>query len=324
MVYKNLENSYCDELDKPSKVMEISIIDNENNKQKTTFTTWMNDGDEYYPSKNIVKTIPPGYYTIEYKSNYGYYFQKQEIKTNKLYYLPNNIHKIILDDINKFWVNKEAYIKYERVFRRNYLIYSSPGTGKTSLINLICKDLIEKQNGIVLSLRNTDDIIAYSSIMGSFREIEPERPMTIIIEDIDNIIDFNNSIQTLLLNMLDGNLVTNNCVFIATTNYPEKLTERYMNRPSRFDRIIEFPLPDSETRRSFITQSIKPDDLEKIDINKWVERTNGYSIDHINELILLFFVFGHTEEHAFEEVNKMANRKGVLKNTNGKNKTIGL
>ena len=110
-------------------------------------------------------------------------------------------------------------------------------------------------------------------------------------------------------------------VTIATTNHIEYLEERYVNRPSRFDRVVEFPLPNKESRKMFIEYSVLPEDLEKIDINHWVERTDGYTIDHINELILLHFVFGHTEEEAFSTVDKMVNRSGGrLRNKTSLNK----
>ena len=64
----------------------------------------------------------------------------------------------------------------------------------------------------------------------------------------------------------------------------------------------------------FIEKSVQPEDLEKIDIDKWVEKTDGFSIDHINELILLFFVFGHDEDESFETLTKMLNENDSLKN----------
>ena len=107
---------------------------------------------------------------------------------------------------------------------------------------------------------------------------------------------------------------------IATTNYIEKVSGRYKNRPSRFDRVIEFPLPNDESRKIFIENSILKEDLEKIDINSWVKKTEGYTIDHINELILLHFVFGHGEEEAFDTINKMVRENESLRNTSSVNK----
>ena len=304
-------------------------ISNDDESFKNNVEQWSINGTAFVPTSKTSKTLPSGYYTIEQNQQVGYYFSKQVIKTNKLYRLPNAAVDSILNDIDKFWSLKPNYEKYNRVYRRNYLLYSAPGTGKTSLINLMCNDLIEKYNGVIVSLRNETDIYLYHDIMKLFREIEPDRKMIVIIEDIDNFtsngMTKRSSLETTLLNILDGNFKFDNTVIIATTNYPEDLADRYVNRPSRFDKVIEFPLPDFEGRKMFIINTVKEDDLSKIDLDKWCERTANYTIDHLNELILLFFVFGHSEEESFEMMDNMINKKGVLKNQSsiGK-KMIGL
>lgn len=310
---------------------DIELTENSNSIEsedvKSNFCQWSVDGFSFVPTAKTTKILPAGYYTIEMSQQIGYFFNKQNVITNKLYRLPNKAVDTIMDDIDKFWGIKENYIKYNRVYRRNYLLYSAPGTGKTSLINLMCQDLIKKYNGIVVSIRNENDIYYYHPIMKMFRTIEPDRKMIVIIEDIDNFVSdrysSRSSLETTLLNILDGNFKFDNTVIIATTNYPENLAERYTNRPSRFDKVIEFPLPDYEGRKIFISSTVKKDDLQKIDINEWAKLTENYSIDHLNELILLYFVFNHSEKESFEIMNSMVNQKGIIKNqmsTNSNNK----
>jgi SpoVK/Ycf46/Vps4 family AAA+-type ATPase len=248
------------------------------------------------------------------------YFRYNKIETNKLYRLPNKATDLLLDDISKFWTLEETYKKYNRVFRRNYLLYSAPGTGKTSLINLMCQELIEKYDGIVFSLTCGQDIELYRDAIQRVRAIEPDRKIITIIEDIDNFLGERSSFDTYLLNILDGNLKFGNLVTIATTNYIEKMEARYKNRPSRFDRVVEFPLPNDESRKIFIEKTVLSEDLSKIDIDNWVRKTEGYTIDHINELILLYFVFGHTEEESFETINSMVKNNNYLKNEVSENK----
>lgn len=278
---------------------------------------------------NTFQTLEAGYYSICSSPSLGMYFVKNKVELNKLYRLPNDATDVILNDISKFWTLEDVYKKYNRVFRRNYLLYSAPGTGKTSLINLMCQELIEKYNGIVFSLQTCQEIEMYVDAVRRVRSIEPDRKIITIIEDIDNFIgDRNNSsgIDTYLLNILDGNMKTSGVVTIATTNYIEKMTERYVNRPSRFDRVVEFPLPNDASRKIFIEKTVLPEDLKKIDINKWVEKTKGYTIDHINELILLYFVYGHSEEESFNTISKMVKGNKNLRNVESVNKpsTIGF
>ena len=277
------------------------------------------------PVNNTFPELMPGYYTIEYNNNYGMYLSKQHVELNKLYRLPNGATDLLMDDISKFWTLEDTYRKYNRVFKRNYLLYSAPGTGKTSLINLMCQDLIEKYGGIVISLNSADEIRMYTQTVQRIRKIEPKRKIITVIEDIDNFIgdpfgNGNSSMDTHILNTLDGNLKTGGIVTIATTNYIERVAGRYKNRPSRFDRVVEFPLPNDESRRIFIEKTVLPDDLKRIDIDLWVERTKGFTIDHLNELILLFFVFNHGEEESFATVTKMVRENNTLKNKTSENK----
>lgn len=294
--------------------------------QKSSVTQWSDVDGKIIAVSNTFERLDKGYYSIHASNSLGMYFVKEEIELNKLYRLPNEASDLVLNDISKFWTLEETYKKYNRVFRRNYLLYSAPGTGKTSLINLMCKELIDLYDGIVFSLTTEHEIEMLPDAVKRIKKIEPDRKIIAIIEDIDTFTQSSSSFNTLLLNILDGNYKLGNMVTIATTNHIEYLEERYVNRPSRFDRVVEFPLPNAESRRMFIEYSVLPEDLEKIDINHWVERTENYTIDHINELILLHFVFGHTEEEAFNTVDSMVKRSGVkLKNkTSLSKKGIGF
>lgn len=276
-------------------------------------------------ASNTFSRLQAGYYSMHSSSSLGLYFIKENIELNKLYRLPNNETNVIMDDMSKFWTLEDTYKKYHRVFRRNYLIYSGPGTGKTSCINLMCQELIEKHDGIVFALNSEWDISAFPNAVRRVRKIEPDRKIIAIIEDIDTFVHRDSSLNTLILNMLDGNLKLSGIVTIATTNHIEMLEDRYTNRPSRFDRVIEFPLPNAECRKMFIEKTVLPEDLGKIDIDEWVAKTEGFTIDHLNELILLFFVFGHSEEESFNEMFKMTKTNGILKNKTSVNKkSIGF
>jgi len=289
------------------------------------FSQWSAVDGCIMPVSNTFPKLERGYYSVGYSQKMGMYFRKEKLELNKLYRLPNEASDIILNDISKFWTLEETYKKYQRVFRRNYLLYSAPGTGKTSLINLMCQELIDVYDGLVFSLSTDEEIANFPEAVKRIRKIEPDRRIIAIIEDIDTFTNRGSSLNTLILNILDGNFKLGGLVTIATTNHIEDLEDRYTNRPSRFDRVVEFPLPNPESRKMFIEKTILPEDLQTIDINKWVAKTDGYSIDHINELILLHFVFGHPEAEAFETLDKMNNSKGRLRNTTSTTKkSIGF
>lgn len=303
----------------PPQIVEVYPAEEEDFSREKSAVQWSNNDGYIVSIGNTFSTLEKGYYSIGINSSIGLYFMKENISLDKLYKLPNDATTSILNDIEKFWTLEDVYKRYNRVFKRNYLLYSAPGTGKTSLINIMCQDLIEKYNGIVISLIDEEGISLFPEAIKRIRAIEPKRKIIVVIEDIDNFVKIPR-LNSKLLNILDGNLKTDNLVVIATTNYIETMEERYVNRPSRFDRVIEFPLPNEESRRVFIEKTVKPEDIEKINIDKWIEKTKGFTIDHINELIVQHLLFGMTEEETFENINKMVKNNSTLRNKTSINK----
>lgn len=283
-------------------------------EETVAVSQWSSSDGRIFAVSQTFPKLEAGYYTIHTSDDLGLYFIKENIELNKLYRLPNKATDLVMNDITKFWTLEETYKKYSRVFRRNYLLYSAPGTGKTSLINIMSQDLINNHNGIVFSLSTSRQIELFPEAVRRVRKVEPDRKIIAVIEDIDTFTEASSQLNTLILNILDGNMKLSNIVTIATTNHIEMMESRYTNRPSRFDRVVEFPLPNDESRKMFIEKTVLPEDLEKININEWVEKTDGFTIDHINELILLFFVFQHTEEESFETLYAMTKTKGKLRN----------
>ena len=112
-------------------------------------------------------------------------------------------------------------------------MYGEPGCGKSGIIQLISQQLIEK-DGIVINVKDEEDVDRFTSFIATFRKVEPTRPLVVLLEDIDSLAGENRYQTARLLNILDGVKQIEGVVYIATTNYPEKLQERITNRPSRF------------------------------------------------------------------------------------------
>lgn len=290
---------------------------------------WSKVGEDCIISvSDTFEHLEPGYYSLGFNPQIGMYFRKEKVNLDKLYRMPNHATDVILEDLGKFWTLRENYKKYHQVFRRNYLLYSAPGTGKTSLINIMCQDLINEYHGIVFNLTCPSDIENFPDAVRRVRNIDGNIKIIAVIEDIDTFIGDEHSktqLDTCLLNILDGNYKMSDLVIIATTNYIERVQARYKNRPSRFNRVIEFPLPDEASRKLYIENTVFPEDLEKINIDEWVKKTEGFTIDHIKELTQQFFIFGNSEEEAFEAVSNMVNNNNRLRNSSSvKSTNIGF
>lgn len=294
-----------------SQILEESrIIDsisedlkNKNNSKGKNFSCWAElENEEFLPSYNTIGFVPAGIYEIIYNNKIGSEtLKKQPFKTDELYSLPSDEIIDILKDIDNFWSMKDQYNKYRFLHKRGILLYGEPGCGKSGIIQMVSKNIIEK-GGMVINIKDEDDVERFSQFIPSFREIEPNRNLIIILEDIDSIAGENSYSISKLLNILDGVKQIENVVYIATTNYPEKLQERITNRPSRFDRRYKVELPGEEIRRCFIENKLTKEDLMKIDLEEWIKKTEGMSLSHLKEVVISVIIMGRDFQETLDNL----------------------
>jgi ATP-dependent 26S proteasome regulatory subunit len=282
-------------------------------ESRVNYTRWLKRGNNtFLPTDNsqIVSMLEAGVYDLRVDSSIGHYLFKKDIVLDELLLFPDGIHKEIIDSVKSFWGMRKKFKEYDFAFKRGVLIHGSPGNGKTSLINLCAMHLVEQLGGVVFHLKNEYELEYYLKICPEmFRIIEPDRPLIVIIEDIEN---FCNSIhETTLLNVLDGIDQMENVVYLATTNYIEKLKERIINRPSRFDRRIFVPPLSDIQRKYYFEKKLKKKDLTKIDLDRWVADTEGMSIAHLAELIKTCVIFGNDYEYSIGILLDMQNTKNL-------------
>jgi predicted AAA+ superfamily ATPase len=288
--------------------VETTMTEDEENVDFDIPSCWSNlKNDEYAPAYVTVPKVPARVYEIGWNSSLQTYtLKKQPFKTDELYHLPSYEITDILKDIDNFWNRVDVYKKYNFIHKRGILMYGEPGCGKSGIIQLISQQLIEK-DGIVINIKDEEDVDRFTSFISTFRKVEPKRPLIVLLEDIDSLAGEGRSQTARLLNILDGVKQIEGVVYIATTNYPEKLQERITNRPSRFDRRYKVELPSEDIRRAYINHKLNDEDLKNINIDEWVNKTNGMSLSHLKEVVISVIVMGRT----FEET--MGNLEGLKK-----------
>ena len=281
-----------------TETIEI-VVKNNKTKKPTQFTT-TNDKDYFFANRTCDK-LPSGFYTIKYSDSKGLFSKKSELFTDNILVLPNLPHKKILDDIEKFWECEEKFKEYELVYKRGFLLHGAPGCGKSSVVNLVLKDIIDR-GGVAFEMQNPYN---YSDYIKLFREVEPERPVVVVIEDIDDLIaEFS---EKEITNILDGINQTYKVVYLATTNNMSKLGDKIKKRPSRFDRVIEIKKPQIEDRKVFLENKIKETDRNSLNIDKWVKDTEGLTISHLKELIISVIIMGNEYDETLELLKNMSN-----------------
>lgn len=171
-------------------------------------------------------------------------------------------------------------------------------SGKTCTIQLIMQDVIDR-GGIVVKF---DNPTLFIEGMRSLREIEKETPVVVIMEDIDSILDTYN--ESSVLNVLDGVDKIEKIVYLATTNYPDRLGARIINRPSRFDKRFKIGFPNAESRAIYLKHLLK-DKVKDVDLDKWVEDTDKFTTAHLKELFVAVLILGDNYEEAIDTLRSM-------------------
>lgn len=256
--------------------------DEENQEKPDNKMLWAVNGPNYYSSYPTVKGLPAGQYTINFSNAQGYYFVKSDLKTDDIFVLEDSVTDDIMAAMQKFWSKQNKYREFGFLWKRGVLLYGPPGTGKTCTVQLLAEE-VEKLGGVSVYIDNP----GYFAGLKTLRNIEPNKPLVIILEDIDSIID--NYGESDVLSILDGEMQLDNVVFVATTNYIDKLPARLKNRPSRFDIIRKINFPSAANRESYLLYknprlNVETNGSEEIAL--WVESTENFSIAHLKELII--------------------------------------
>jgi SpoVK/Ycf46/Vps4 family AAA+-type ATPase len=140
-----------------------------------------------------------------------------------------------------------------------------------------------------------------AEVLRIVRRIEPTRPIVLLMEDIDAIIARFGEPD--LLALLDGELQVDNILNLATTNYPENLDRRFIQRPSRFDDIVTIDMPSADARDAYLKH--KNPGLSCEERCRWVAKTEGFSIAALKEVIVSVECLGRDLDASVARVRDM-------------------
>ncbi|EIN05066.1 P-loop containing nucleoside triphosphate hydrolase protein [Punctularia strigosozonata HHB-11173 SS5] len=183
----------------------------------------------------------------------------------------NDVVDSLLADVREF-LRPETEEWYRIVgisYHRGFLLWGSPGTGKTSTVQAIAGELSLEVYSLTLSSSNMDD-----GQLQNLVSIIPPRSI-LLLEDIDCAFPSREEVRSTqihepatgsiaapkksevtlsgLLNVLDGVGNEGGLVVFATTNYPERL-DAALSRPGRIDRKIEYRLASRAQARALFTK----------------------------------------------------------------------
>jgi hypothetical protein len=177
-------------------------------------------------------------------NKYGEWLRYNKIPSRTLdtVYFDNKLKHRLRRDILEFIANEKEYDEFGIPYKKNYLLTGIPGSGKTSMIKALCKEI-----GYNLCIFSINHDIDNSSALVAFRDIPAKS--VLLIEDIDCLFEKRSGTQdnkfftfSNLLNLLDGVCYKKGLVSFITTNHPENMDHALL-RQGRTDMIIHMNYP---------------------------------------------------------------------------------
>ncbi len=168
----------------------------------------------------------------------------------------------------KFWQQSEKWYKSRGIaWKRGFLFFGSPGTGKTSLTRAAAEELDLPVHIFDLATMSNEDL------RDAWMKMSKDTPCIALIEDVDGVFHGRTNIAPQggmmssggltfneLLNTVDGIERTDGILLVVTTNHKEHV-DPALNRPGRIDREVEFG-PLNYVSRLKVARAILADGLE--------------------------------------------------------------
>jgi ATPase family associated with various cellular activities (AAA) len=257
------------------------------------------DGECFRPVGPTQAALPPGVYEVLERDPIT--FRRIPSRTDGLVSFPGSASQVAVEDIRRFWEARALYRRYQLAFRRGLLLWGPQGSGKSSTIRLIIAEVVEA-GGIAVRF-----CVPYYLMQGlrAFRRVQADTPCVLLMEDLDALIKLYD--ESAVLNILDGVEKLEGMVFLATTNHPELLEERVLNRPSRFDRRIEVGMLDDAARELYLLSVINGYEAG-IDLSAWVRDTAGLSVAHLKELFIAVVIYSSDYRETLARLRGMGGR----------------
>jgi len=240
------------------------------------------NGDDY--KKALIEVTPSGMREV--------YIENPDVQWNEVGGL-NDTKQELQEAVEWPMKYPGLYEKLGHKMPRGILLHGPSGTGKT----LLAKAVATESEANFVSVRGPELLSKWvgeseRGIREIFKRARQSSPCVIFFDEIDSIAPIRGGgaetqvterVVSQLLTELDGMQEMHGVVVLAATNRADMIDPALL-RPGRFDKIIQIPLPDKESRKKIleinaaeIPFEIDPNSPDYVNFNKLAEATDGFS-----------------------------------------------
>ncbi len=198
-----------------------------------------------------------------------------------------------LEDVRRLLIEAVEWpLRHARAFEhmgvrtpKGVLLYGPPGTGKT----LLAKALARESEANFISVKGPELLNRWvgeseRGVREIFRKARQAAPCIIFFDEIDAIAPprgggdsgVTERVVSQLLTELDGIEALKGVVVLAATNRID-MVDPALQRPGRFDFLVEMPRPDTQVRRAILGVLTRRMPLDAdVDLEQLAEETNNY------------------------------------------------
>lgn len=201
------------------------------------------------------------------------------------------------------------------IVKRGFMLHGKHGAGKTHQINTAVSQTIG-ENGVAISFGMSD--VGINEFIGYLNDNPPSDKIDklfVIIEDLGGCEQPDMGYKVMgsqdhLLAFLDGNNIPESwrnipIIIFSTTNYPELFLANIIDRPGRFDEVIEVPYPEPEMLVEYAEDFMKEllTDFDKREILK-----GEISIAHIKDACIRKIVYNESIHDTIKKMRQWSDK----------------
>lgn len=264
---------------------------------------WKSSPKGFQIMPDIVEKLLPGFYDLQYDPNYNTILFVAKDTIQELYY---NLHdksvQFLIEDYTNFIQAESIYKKYGLSYKRGYLLYGEPGTGKTVIFTQLTEQL-KALGAYIFNINGATVCDKLCDQLGNLRVLCGDSLIALLFEDIESIFTSEASGMSKLLNMMDGQMQVDKIMYFATTNYPEKIEDRLKKRPGRFDVRIKC----HKLSKGGVITYLKGKGLDDKEIKIWLSNIKEeITVAELKELICATKIFGEDLSTAINRIDSLS------------------